>query len=232
MSLYAIADLHLSISVAKPMDIFHGWNDYMLRLKNNWNHLITDKDTVVIPGDISWGLDLSEAKDDLLFLDSLPGQKILIKGNHDYWWPTRNKADHFLAENNIVTLRMIYHDAVLVENTAVCGTRSWFYEEGDTDSKVYRRELLRLRMSLDEAKKTDPDEILVFLHYPPIYGDFIYHDYIELMKEYGVKRCFYGHLHGSSINNAFNGNYNGIDFKLISADSLGFCPLYISLLNH
>ena len=228
MSLYAIADLHLSLGAEKPMDIFHGWNDYMLRLKKNWEKLITDNDTVVVPGDISWGLDLNEAKDDLVFLDHLPGQKILIKGNHDYWWPTHNKANKFMEETCIKTIRMLYHDAVLIDNTAVCGTRSWFYEEGETDSKVYRRELLRLEMSLEEAKKLGSDEIIVFLHYPPIYGEYIYNDYIDLMVNYNVRRCYYGHLHGNSINYAYNSSYKGIEFRLISADSLGFCPLFIA----
>ena len=228
MAIFTIADLHLSGGVEKPMDVFQGWDDYIFRLEKNWLSLISMEDTVIIPGDISWGIDLSQAKEDLLYLDNLPGKKILIKGNHDYWWPTRNKITAFFKDNNINTITMLYHDSVLVENIAVSGTRSWFYEEGDITSKVYKRELLRLSMSLEEASKYLPQEIIVFLHYPPIYGGYVYSDYIDLMKKYEVKRCFYGHLHGSSINSAFNGVYEGIQFRLVSADSLKFCPLYIT----
>ena len=160
MALYTIADLHLSLGVKKPMDIFQGWQDYVQRLESNWTSLISEEDTVVIPGDISWGIDLQEAKKDLLFLERLPGKKILIKGNHDYWWPSRKKSDLFFEEQKISSIRMIYHDAVLVEGIAVCGTRSWFYEEGDTDNKVYRRELMRFQMSLEEAKKLGAGEII------------------------------------------------------------------------
>ena len=227
MALFTIADLHLSLDVPKPMDVFQGWSDYTARLEKNWNLLVTDKDTVVIPGDISWGIDLDQAKKDLLFLNDLPGQKILIKGNHDFWWPTKNKIEAFFLENGIESIYMIYHDSVLVGKTAVCGTRSWFFEEGETDNKVYRRELLRLEMSLQSAQRLMPEEIIVFLHYPPVFNGYVYHDYLDMMKKYGVKRCYYGHLHGISINSAFNGTYEGIQFKLVSADSLGFCPMYV-----
>ncbi len=228
MAIFTIADLHLSGGVEKPMDVFQGWDDYIYRLEKNWRSLISTGDTVIIPGDISWGIDLSQAAADLFYLDRLPGKKILIKGNHDYWWPTRNKINAFFRDNGINTITMLYHDSVLVGDIAVAGTRSWFYEEGDTTSRVYKRELLRLSMSLESAKQYSPEEIMVFLHYPPIYGSFIYSDYIDLMKKYDVKRCFYGHLHGSSIISAFNGIYDGIQFKLVSADSLKFCPLFIS----
>ncbi|MBR3355125.1 MAG: metallophosphoesterase [Oscillospiraceae bacterium] len=228
MAIFTIADLHLSCGVEKPMDVFHGWDDYLYRLEKNWHALVSEGDTVIIPGDISWGIDLAQAKDDLLYLNNLPGQKVLIKGNHDYWWPTRNKINAFFEENNIKSIRMLYHDSVMIDGIAVSGTRSWFYEEGDITSKVYKRELLRLSMSLEDARKYEPDEILVFLHYPPIYGNYIYNDFIDLMKKYSVKRCYYGHLHGNSINSAFNGVYDDIQFKLVSADALKFCPLFIS----
>ncbi len=228
MALYAIADLHLPFGVEKPMDIFSGWQDYVQRLEKNWRALIGEGDTVVIPGDISWGIDLLEAKADLAFIESLPGNKILIKGNHDYWWPSRKKAEAFFDENGIKSVRMIYHDAIPVEGIAVCGTRSWFYEEGDAGSKVYKREWLRLQMSLEEAKKLECREIIVFLHYPPVFGEFVYEDYIDLMREYGVKRCYYGHLHGKARSMAVNREYRGIRFRLISADELEFCPLFVT----
>ena len=227
MSLFAIADLHLSIGSDKPMDVFSGWQDYANRLDKCWRNLVKTTDTVVIPGDISWGIDLSEAKEDLLYIDSLPGCKVIIKGNHDYWWPTQNKMNMFFQEYGIKTIIRLYHNAVGIGDTAICGTRSWFYEEGSIDNKVYRRELQRLKMSLESAKSLELDEIISFLHYPPIFGEYIYDEFINLMVEYGVKRCYYGHLHGNSINNAFNGVYKGIQFRLTSADSLHFCPLFI-----
>lgn len=227
MALYTIADLHLSLGVKKPMDIFQGWQDYVQRLESNWISLVGEEDTVVIPGDISWGIDLQEAREDLLFLERLPGRKILIKGNHDYWWPSRAKSDQFFEEQGISSVRMIYHDAVLVDGIAVCGTRSWFYEEGDTENKVYRRELMRLQMSLEEAKKLDAGEIIAFLHYPPVYGEYVYEDYIELMRVYGVRQCYYGHLHGKARALAVNREFRGIRFRLVSADELQFCPLRV-----
>lgn len=227
MSLFAIADLHLSYGVDKPMDIFAGWQDYLYRLNKNWITTVKEQDTVVIPGDISWGIDLEQAKKDLVYLDQLPGTKILIKGNHDYWWPTKKKIEEFFEENDIHNLIMLYHDAFAVEDVAICGTRSWFYEEGDVESKVYKRELQRLHMSLESASLLQKEEIIVFLHYPPIYKEYIYEDFIDLLVQYGVKRCYYGHLHGPSINAAFNGEYKGIRFKLISSDSLRFSPLPI-----
>ena len=227
MSIYVISDPHLAFSVDKPMDIFQGWQNHEKRIEENWLRLVKETDTVVLPGDISWGMTMQQAQKDLQFLDSLPGQKIIIKGNHDYWWATRAKMDAFFAQNEITTIRALYHDAVLVEGKAICGTRSWFYEMDEPDEKVFRRELGRLRMSLEEAAKLQAQEILVFLHYPPIYQNFRCEEIISLLKEYGVKRCYYGHLHGPSIAYSFQGESDGISFKLISADSLSFVPYLI-----
>ena len=172
MSIFAIADVHLSLGVKKPMDIFHGWQDYEKRLEENWRLLVRDEDTVVLPGDISWGMTMQQSLPDLQFLDRLPGQKIILKGNHDYWWPTRAKMDAFFEQNGISTVRALFHDALLVEGKALCGTRSWFYEQDEPDEKVFLRELGRLRMSLEEAKKLQAEEIIAFLHYPQLYQNF------------------------------------------------------------
>ena len=227
MSIFAIADVHLSLGVKKPMDIFHGWQDYEKRLEENWRLLVRDEDTVVLPGDISWGMTMQQSLPDLQFLDRLPGQKIILKGNHDYWWPTRAKMDAFFEQNGISTVRALFHDALLVEGKALCGTRSWFYEQDEPDEKVFLRELGRLRMSLEEAKKLQAEEIIAFLHYPPLYQNFRCEEILALLKEYGVARCFYGHIHGPSIQYAFQGESDGITFKLVSADSLRFVPYKI-----
>ena len=227
MSIFAIADVHLSLGVKKPMDIFHGWQDYEKRLEENWRLLVRDEDTVVLPGDISWGMTMQQSLPDLQFLDRLPGQKIILKGNHDYWWPTRAKMDAFFEQNGISTVRALFHDALLVEGKALCGTRSWFYEQDEPDEKVFLRELGRLRMSLEEAKKLQAEEIIAFLHYPPLYQNFRCEEILALLKEYGVARCFYGHIHGPSIQYAFQGECDGITFKLVSADSLRFVPYKI-----
>ena len=176
MALYAIGDLHLSLGTDKPMDDFYGWDHYVERLESNWRRLITEQDTVVIAGDISWGMTMEEAHADFAFLQSLPGQKLLIKGNHDYWWQTRRKMDVYLSENGFSTLRIVHNDAVAVDDRlAVCGTRGWFYDaEGDADKKVLNREVGRLHASVQAAKETGC-EPTVFLHYPPVYGDSVCH---------------------------------------------------------
>ena len=158
MAIFTIGDPHLSLAANKAMDVFPGWQNYVARLEENWKRLVGDADTVVIPGDISWGMDLSEALPDLQFLDRLPGKKILLKGNHDYWWPTRAKLDAFFEAEEIRTIRALFHDAIPVEGRAVCGTRSWFYEQ-NPDEKVFRRELLRLEMSLEAARQLQQEEI-------------------------------------------------------------------------
>lgn len=228
MALFAIADLHLSLGVDKPMDIFHGWSDYQTRLEQNWRATVAEGDTVVIPGDVSWAMSLSQATADFAFLQSLPGQKLILKGNHDYWWCTRRKMDAYLAENGFDTLRIVHNDAVEVEDTvAVCGTRGWFFDaEADADRKVLLREVGRLNASIDAAEATGCEPV-VFLHYPPLSREAVCGELYETLRERGVKRCFYGHLHGPSIRHAFCGVRDGISFQLISADALAFQPLKI-----
>ena len=228
MALFAIADLHLSLGTNKPMDDFPGWNGYVQRLEQNWRAIVRPADTVVIAGDISWGMTLSEAKADFAFLQTLPGQKLLFKGNHDYWWTTRRKMDAFLAENGFDSLRIVHNDAVPVDSrTAVCGTRGWFYDaERDEDKKVLRREIGRLRASVEAGRKTGL-EPLVFLHYPPVYAGAVCTEMLETLHELDIRRCYDGHIHGAGIRRAVYGDYEGIRLQLISGDSLSFKPLLV-----
>lgn len=226
MSIFVIGDLHLSFGVEKPMDIFAGWRDHWQRIEKNWRKLVKDTDTVVIPGDVSWGLTLDEAKPDFRFINSLPGTKIISKGNHDYWWQTSKKLQEFLDKNDFATIRFLHNNAYEVENYIICGTRGWIFENGQQqDEKVILREAGRLKTSL-EYLKSDKEKI-VFLHYPTIYQEQRANHIINTLKQYNVSRCFYGHLHGKTINYAFNGVSDGIKYKLISADAIDFCPYII-----
>ena len=226
MSLFAIADLHLSLGSAKPMDIFGGWENHVSRLEENWRRVIAGRDTVVIAGDISWAMSLQEAKQDFAFLESLPGQKILMKGNHDYWWSTRKKMDAFLTENGFSTLRILHNCAYSVGGVSVCGTRGWFYDaEEDADKKILNREVGRLKTSLaDAAPGTEP---VVFLHYPPVFGGERCEEFLTVLREQGIRRCYYGHLHGPSIRRAVTGDCGGTQLRLISGDAVGFLPVLV-----
>jgi predicted phosphohydrolase len=228
MALYVIGDTHLSLSVDKPMEVFSGWDRYEQRLQEQWCSLVTEQDTVVIPGDVSWAMSLEQAKEDFAFLNALPGRKLLLKGNHDYWWTTRRKMDAFLAENGFDTIRFVHNDAVAVDNcVAVCGTRGWFYDaEEDADQKILLREVGRLRTSVKAAVDTGLTPI-VFLHYPPVWGGQVCEPFLQVLREFGVTRCYYGHVHGPGIRQAFNGVYDGISLQLASADALKFVPLHV-----
>lgn len=237
MALFAISDLHLSLAAPKSMDVFgHRWQGYTEKLEKNWRAVVKDCDTVVIPGDISWAMKLSEAERDLKFLDSLPGRKIIGKGNHDYWWTTVGKMKSRLAEWGITTIDFLHNNAYSAENFIICGSRGWFLEErlqniDDADyALVCAREVLRLRASLDAGvalRETEGDRpILVYLHFPPVFGDFVCRDIVELMKEYGVGNCFYGHLHGNySLPKSFD--FEGIKMTVVAADHLDFVPRLI-----
>lgn len=226
MSIFVIGDLHLSFGTQKPMDIFSGWQDHWQRIEKNWRRLVKDTDTVVIPGDVSWGLTLDEAQPDFRFIQSLPGKKIISKGNHDYWWQTAKKLQEFLDKNGFDTISFLHNNSFEVENYIICGTRGWIFENGQQqDEKVILREAGRLKASLDYM---DSDkEKIVFLHYPTIYQEQRANHIINTLKQYNIKRCFYGHLHGKTINYAFNGVSDGIKYKLISADAIDFCPYII-----
>lgn len=231
MAIYVIGDVHLSFAVNKPMGIFAGWQDHETRLAENWRKLITDADTVVIPGDISWGMSLEDAKPDFAFLHSLPGQKVLMKGNHDYWWTTRRKMETFFTENGFDTLHLVHNDAYTADGVAICGTRGWFYDaEEDADQKVLLREIGRLETSVKAALSTGYEPI-AFLHYPPIWGEQVCKPFLEVLQRYGVKRCYYGHVHGQGIRQAFAGEIMDVQLTLASADALHFMPLHIPTKN-
>ena len=227
MALYAIGDLHLCLGADKPMDIFGGaWAGYMDKLRQGLS-VITPEDTTVLAGDLSWALDLDTAKADFAFINSIPGQKIILKGNHDYWWSTAAKFQKFCLENGFSHMHLLNNNHFEYNGFAICGTRGWFFEEdksGEHDEKVFRRELLRLESSL---KSAGDFRKLVFLHYPPKYKGYECPEIISLLEKYQVSRCFYGHLHGASHGLAMEGQWEGIEYRLISADRLNFTPFRV-----
>ena len=228
MQLYGIGDLHLSLGVPeKPMDIFHGWENYMQLLEQHWRAMVQPEDTVVLAGDLSWGMTLPQAKADFAFLETLPGQKIILKGNHDYWWNSMKKMQQFFADNGFESLHILHNNSYSVEGYAICGTRGWLFDVGEPhDEKVMNREIGRLKMSLDAA---EPGlEKLVFLHYPPVYTGTSAPEIVATLRAYGIRTCYYGHLHGNAIRYAVQGDVDGIHYKLVSADGLRFCPYRIN----
>ena len=223
MALYAIGDLHLSLSVNKSMEVFgEAWRNYVPRIEQALS-VLTAEDTLVLAGDTSWGISLEEAEADFRFLDRFPGRKLLLKGNHDYWWSTAAKFRSFCEAKGLYTLELLHNSCAIYEEFAVCGTRGWFYEEDQKahDAKVLNREILRLETSLKAAGERP---ILCFLHYPPVYQGYECPEILRLLREYRVERCCYGHLHGPTIRRAVEGKRDGTDFSLISADHLGFIP--------
>ena len=224
MALYAIGDLHLSFGTDKPMDIFGGkWDGYVEKLKQGLA-CMTGEDTLVLLGDVSWGLDLREAKADFQFLHEIPGRKLIVKGNHDYWWSTAKKFEDFCTENGFTNMHLLHNNAFFYGDVAICGTRGWFFEEdqqGTHDEKVFRRELGRLEASLKGAGEK---EKLCFLHYPPRYRGYLCPEIIDLLQTYGVRQCFYGHLHGDSHKLAMEGLWDGIEYRLLAADFVNFTP--------
>lgn len=229
MALYAIGDLHLCLGAPKPMDVFGGaWVGYMEKLKKGVA-CIRPEDTTVLMGDLSWALDLESAKEDFSWIDQIPGRKIILKGNHDYWWSTAAKFYKFCQENGFSNQLILHNNHYEYEGWAICGTRGWFFEEersGEHDEKVFKRELMRLESSLRSAGDLPK---LVFLHYPPRYKGYECTEILELLKKYQVRRCFYGHLHGASSTIAQEGLWDGIEFRLASADKLNFQPLPVFL---
>ncbi len=235
MALYCIADMHLSLSASKPMDIFgNRWLDYTEKLLKCWNKVVSENDTVVIPGDISWAMTLNEAASDLLFINELNGKKIMMKGNHDYWWQSLKKINGFFSQNNLQTISLLQNNAFVLENKILCGSRGWFYDPKtaalNTDyQKIMSREAIRTEISFQKAlqlKKDSDLEIIAFFHFPPVYKDFVSREIVDLMKKYGINRCFYGHVHGNyDIPQTIN--FENIDMTLVSADYLNFIPLLI-----
>ncbi len=230
MSIYAIADLHLSFGVDKPMNIFGDkWQNYEKKIKENWINQISENDTVILPGDFSWAMYMEEAKDDFDFINKLPGNKILIKGNHDYWWSTIKKLNEFIQENNFSNINFIMNNAIECDKSVIVGTRGWSFNDTDNSEKMTKRECARLELSIkDSLSKNTGKEIICAMHYPPITKNMVQNNefgpYIEIMKKYGIKKCIYGHLHGRSHIEAVEGNIYGIDLKLVSSDYLQFMP--------
>jgi len=229
MALYAIGDLHLSLGAPKPMDVFGGnWIGYMDSLRDGLS-CITENDTTVLLGDLSWALDMESAAPDFAFINEIPGKKIILKGNHDYWWSTAAKFYKFCEENNFSNQFILNNNHFVYENRAICGTRGWFFDQArssEHDEKVFNRELMRLEASLKSAGEMDK---IVFLHYPPLYKGYECREILDLLEKYGVRRCFYGHLHGPSHKLAMEGLWNGVEYRLVSADYLNFKPYPVIL---
>lgn len=229
MALFAIGDLHLCLGAPKPMDIFGGaWVGYMDKLREGMS-VIKPDDTTVLMGDLSWALDLPSAEADFRWINEIPGRKIILKGNHDYWWSTSAKFQKFCLEHEFQDMHLLNNNCYEYGDYAICGTRGWFFEEersGQHDEKVFRRELCRLEASLKAAGER---EKLVFLHYPPRYRGYECREILALLERYEVRRCFYGHLHGGSHALAMEGLWNGIEYRLLAADYINFRPQAVIL---
>ncbi len=227
MAIYTIADLHLSLSSQKSMEKFSGWENYVARLEENWRSTVGEGDTVVLPGDISWGMSLQESLEDFRFLHSLPGEKLLGKGNHDYWWNSKSKMEQFFEDNGLSSLKILHNNSIVREGLVLCGSRGWLFEKGEPhDQKILAREAGRLALSLSSAEGLEGERV-AFLHYPPVFGEEVSPEILQVLHQYGVKRCYYGHIHGYGHNLALNGIYEGISFSLVSADYLKFRPIKV-----
>ena len=203
MALFVLGDTHLSLGGSKPMDVFPGWNGYVERLETNWRKLVKPEDTIVLAGDISWAMRLTDTRKDFEFLQQLPGQKLIMKGNHDYWWTTANKMNAYLKAEGFDTLHILHNNSYSVEGYAICGTRGWLFDVGEPhDEKV--------------------------MHYPPVYTGTSAPEIVATLRAYGIRTCYYGHLHGNAIRYAVQGDVDGIRYKLVSADGLRFCPYRIN----
>lgn len=227
MALYAISDLHLGFNEDKPMDVFgEKWTGHPEKIKDNWIKKVKIEDTVLIAGDISWAMNSYSSSVDLEWIEELPGKKILSRGNHDFWWNSIKKLNA-LFENT----KFLQNNFYSYEEYAICGTRGWTCPGGDKftekDEKIYRRELIRLRLSLDEAKKNGFSKFIVMLHYPPTNEKFEESDFVKIIKEYGVEKVIYGHLHGPSLKKVLNGKIDGVEYIMTSADFLDFNPIKV-----
>ncbi len=236
MEIYTLGDLHLSVAVDKPMDVFGGrWNNHQEKIKENWINVVSDDDIVVVPGDVSWAMTLEEVVPDLLFIESLPGRKILLKGNHEYWWVTKRKLKELKEEYQLSSIEFLHNDSIYIEemNVSICGTRGWKCPDGwdaagfsAQDSKVYAREIQRLEMSLKSGLE-HTDKVVCFIHFPPFNNKGEPSGFTELMEKYRVNHCYYGHLHGPSQKDAKNGKLNEschTEYHLVAGDYLDFTP--------
>ncbi len=238
MALFTLADLHLSLADDKPMDVFGGsWVGYEKKLKEYWEYMVRPEDTVVIPGDISWAMSLEGALEDLTFIHRLPGQKILMKGNHEYWWSSMAKMEAFLEEKQLSTLQFLHNDALLCEGKVLCGSRGWMCEDKMTehDQKVLLRESIRFRISLEKAKEIALreleetgvyPELICFSHYPIVTAAQRENPILDVLKEFQVRRVYYGHLHNWGTKALYE-EWEGIQFTLVSSDYRSFTPVRI-----
>lgn len=231
MAIFALSDLHLSFGTDKPMDVFGGkWENYTERIYENWQKTVSDSDTVIIAGDVSWATYLNDAEADFKFLESLNGRKLIIKGNHDYWWSTLNKMESFLDEKGFRSIKILNNTAAAAEDTAICGTRGWGTAEGESrefNEKMFDRERQRLILSLEQAERLHMPHKIVAMHYPPADKNGTDKGFIEIMKSYGAECCVYGHLHSHAHRNAVTGMVQGVDLKLTSCDFVDFTPVLI-----
>ncbi|MGN1327501.1 MAG: metallophosphoesterase [Clostridia bacterium] len=224
MAIYAISDLHLSFNTDKPMNIF-GWENYENKIKEDWNKKVTDNDLVLLPGDFSWELKLQDTYKDFKYLSEMPGKKLLLKGNHDYWWTTLKSMREFLQKNEFTNIDFIYNNSYQYENKIIAGTRGWnLIEETPEDEKIKKREVIRLENSIKCGIKEfgEDKEIIVCMHYPPIIKESIESEFTKILEKYNVKKCIYGHLHGKSQLNAIEGIYNEVEYKMVSCDYTNF----------
>ena len=235
MSIYVIGDLHLSFSQNKPMDIFgKNWEKHEEKIKNEWLSKVKKEDCVVLPGDFSWATYIEDAYLDFKYLNELPGKKILLKGNHDYWWTTVTSMKKFLEDNKFCNIDFLYNNSLEYEDKVFVGTRGWSFQESENSRKMINRENQRLELSIQDAIKKygNNKEIIAFLHYPPLISKNLLEnnclEFYKTLKKYNIKRCYYGHLHGKSHAEAVIGNVEGIDFNLVSADYLDFKLLKIN----
>ncbi len=229
MSVFAIGDLHLPFGGGKPMNIFSGWDNYTDRLEENWNRLVSDNDLIVIPGDLCWAMKLEDAAADFEFVSRrLKGRKVILKGNHDYWWTTRSKMENFLSLHGFDNITILNGNALSECGIAVCGTRGWINDDGQPqDMKLLKREAGRLETSVKAALELGGEPV-VFLHYPPIYAGEENAYVLDVLNRYGIKRCYYGHVHGRMcFANAFQGERNGISYTMVSADYIKFTPVLV-----
>ncbi len=227
MAIFALSDLHLSNQVDKPMDVFgNTWQNYTGQIRKAWLNTVKETDTVLIPGDVSWGTYLEQAEQDFRFIEELPGIKYISKGNHDYWWETVTKMNNFLELHKFETVRFVYNSAFLAENKAICATKGF---ERETEERLKSRELIRMENSLKEGQKLDGEEMVAMLHYPPFYknGEPI-EEMISLLKQYNVHTCVYGHIHNKGHKVPLDETLYDIRFKLVSCDQVNFCPVMLA----
>lgn len=231
MALYTISDLHLPLGVNKPMDIFgRTWANYVSRLEENWQNIVGEEDTVVLGGDFSWATYIEQAEADFDFLHRLNGKKILIKGNHDYWWTTMSKLNQYVKARGYDDIGFLHNNYFMYNNKAICGSRGWGIPQlahSEEDKRIYARELGRIEASINAAKTENPDEIIMFLHYPPLLRDYRYTPMTELLRKCGVQRCYYGHIHKNGAENAVAGEWRGVYYTLCACDHLGFLPILV-----